>query len=85
MTPGYIASAFVSHPAGTVGGAATPGPLEVRHLPKAKPVKKNASPRCHTCGKKIRIPEGWTALPAVRRHYWAKHRDVMRPGDGAGS
>lgn len=40
--------------------------------------KKNA--RCHTCGARIRIPDGWTVGPAVRRHYWAKHRTVMQPG-----
>ncbi len=45
--------------------------------------KKNApggkSPVCRTCGKRIRIPKGWTAGPAVRRHYWREHRDVMQP------
>ena len=34
---------------------------------------------CRTCGRRIRIPDGWTVGPAVRRHYWAKHRDVMLP------
>jgi hypothetical protein len=43
----------------------------------AKPRVK--SPTCKTCGQKIRIPKGWTVGPAVRRHYWAKHRDVMQP------
>lgn len=33
--------------------------------------------KCHTCGKKIRIPEGWSLGPAVRKHYWTKHPDVM--------
>ena len=41
---------------------------------------KPKSPRCKTCGAAIRIPEGWSAGPAVRRHYWTKHRDVMLPG-----
>lgn len=45
--------------------------------PKKPGPRKNAS--CHTCGARIRIPEGWTVGPAVRRHYWAKHRDVMQP------
>jgi hypothetical protein len=40
---------------------------------KAKP----RSPRCRTCGKTIRVPQGWSVGPAVRRHYWSKHRDVM--------
>lgn len=33
---------------------------------------------CHTCGSRIRIPDGWTVGPAVRRHYWAKHRSTMQ-------
>lgn len=33
--------------------------------------------KCNTCGKKIRIPDGWTVGPAVRKHYWTKHRDIM--------
>lgn len=37
------------------------------------------SVRCRTCGTRIRIPDGWSAGPAVRKHYWAKHRDVMLP------
>ena len=36
-------------------------------------------PRCHTCGKPIYIPAGWSPLPAIRRHYWAKHPEVMKP------
>jgi hypothetical protein len=44
--------------------------------------EKAKSPRCKTCGKAIRVPQGWTAGPAVRRHYWAKHRDVMQPKVG---
>ena len=47
----------------------------------AKPDKnvKKKSPRCRTCGATIRVPAGWSAGPAVRRHYWAKHRDRMLP------
>jgi hypothetical protein len=44
--------------------------------------KKSARPksaRCKTCGKVIRIPQGWTVGPAVRRHYWRHHREVMQP------
>ena len=39
--------------------------------------KKPASPRCSRCGKTIRVPAGWSTGPAVRRHYWREHRDVM--------
>jgi hypothetical protein len=43
------------------------------------------SPRCKHCGKLIRVPAGWTShLPAVRKHYWRYHRDVMQPGVGKG-
>ena len=48
---------------------------------KAKPKR----PRCHTCGKPIHIPQGWSPGPAVRRHYWKHHREVMQvvaPEDG---
>ncbi|HWC14776.1 MAG TPA: hypothetical protein VG929_09285 [Actinomycetota bacterium] len=41
--------------------------------------KKPRPPRCHTCGAAIRVPEGWSAGPAVRRHYWRKHPEVMQP------
>jgi hypothetical protein len=37
---------------------------------------------CRKCGKRIRIPDGWTVGPAVRRHYWRRHREVMQPGKG---
>ncbi len=40
---------------------------------------KRKSAHCNECGRAIRIPEGWTHGPAVRRHYWAKHRERMRP------
>ena len=45
---------------------------------KRKAVKRK-SPRCRTCGAVIRVPEGWSHGPAVRRHYWSKHRNVMLP------
>lgn len=54
-------------------------------MPPANPAKRRAPKRgkpkatCSTCGGRISIPEGWTVGPAVRRHYWAKHRDVMQP------
>lgn len=44
---------------------------------------KPKSPRCHTCGQTIRVPKGWSAGPAVRRHYWAKHRAVMQGSKGS--
>ena len=47
-------------------------------MPKA--TSKTKSPRCRTCGKAIRVPRGWSAGPAVRRHYWAEHREVMTKG-----
>jgi hypothetical protein len=54
-------------------------------MPKAGKTKKKkttrtGSPRCRTCGKSIRIPKGWSTGPAVRRHYWREHRDVMMGG-----
>lgn len=42
--------------------------------------KRPARPRCRACGEAIPVPAGWTHGPAVRRHYWAKHRDVMTRG-----
>ena len=41
---------------------------------KGKPKR----PRCHTCNKPIHVPQGWTAGPAVRRHYWRHHPGVMQ-------
>jgi hypothetical protein len=46
--------------------------------------KRVKSPKCRTCGKRIRVPQGWSAGPAVRRHYWKEHRDVMQPEMGGG-
>ena len=40
--------------------------------------KKPTRPRCKICDKPIYVPDGWTRGPAVRRHYWAKHREVMQ-------
>jgi hypothetical protein len=42
--------------------------------------RSGKSARCHTCGKVIRIPKGWSVGSASRRHYWREHRDVMQPG-----
>ena len=39
-------------------------------------------PRCSICERPIHVPTGWSSGPAVRRHYWAKHREVMRAGRG---
>ena len=46
---------------------------------KGAPLAPLKSVKCRTCGSRIRIPDGWTPGPAVRKHYWAKHRDVMLP------
>ena len=43
---------------------------------------RRTRPRCRTCGKAIPVPRGWSHGPAVRRHYWAKHREVMTRGIG---
>lgn len=44
---------------------------------------KVKSPKCRTCGKRIRVPKGWSGGPAVRRHYWREHRSAMQPEKGA--
>ena len=44
----------------------------------SKGAQKNKSPRCRTCGKVIRVPKGWTQGPAIRRHYWREHREIMQ-------
>ena len=59
---------------------------------KKDPTKKGATRKdatkpkkswhCKLCDRAIRLPDGWTRGPAVRRHYWAKHREVMQPGFG---
>jgi hypothetical protein len=58
------------------------GPLEVIVVPGARESKKggkrSTTARCRTCGKAIRVPQGWGVGPAVRRHYWAKHPEVMQ-------
>lgn len=48
-------------------------------MPSAPSHRRRAlkSPRCHTCDRTIHVPSGWSKGAAVRRHYWAKHRDVM--------
>jgi hypothetical protein len=46
-------------------------------LPKQDAPKLKA-PRCHRCDKRIHVPEGWSRGAATRRHYWSKHRTVMR-------
>lgn len=45
---------------------------------------KRKLPRCHNCGRPIRIPKGWSRGPAVRRHYWRQHPEIMR-GDSRSS
>jgi hypothetical protein len=70
--------AFLSYPASRVIKPLLQGPQEVSKLPDARPNKKRVSPRCGTCGRPIRVPKGWTVGPAVRKHYWAKHREIMQ-------
>ena len=41
---------------------------------------KPKNPRCRTCDKVIRVPKGWTRGPAIRRHYWREHREIMQGG-----
>lgn len=51
-------------------------------MPKKKAAAERgqkASFRCRLCEKAVRIPQGWTRGPAVRRHYWKKHPEVMQP------
>ena len=50
--------------------------MAAKRAPRAGTSK---APRCRICGSVIRIPKGWSTGPAVRKHYWAKHRDVMLP------
>jgi hypothetical protein len=35
-------------------------------------------PRCRICERAIHVPKGWSTGPAVRRHYWRKHPEIMR-------
>ena len=39
--------------------------------------KKRRSPHCKRCDRAIHVPKGWGSGAATRRHYWAKHREVM--------
>ena len=45
--------------------------------------KKSKNPRCRTCDKVIRVPKGWTQGPAIRRHYWREHREIMQGRRGS--
>ena len=42
-----------------------------------KATRKKKAPRCKTCGAAIRVPDGWNAGSAARKHYWRKHPEVM--------
>jgi len=63
-----------------------PGALEVSHLAKTSTTKKGKRkcPRCKTCGKTIRVSQGWSPGSAVRKHYWSKHPERMLGTDGGG-
>ena len=52
-------------------------PRKARKKVASKATVKKKAPRCSRCERAIRVPEGWSAGSAIRRHYWAKHRDVM--------
>lgn len=49
---------------------------------KTKSQERKKTARCKTCGKAIRIPAGWSAGPAARKHYWRHHREIMQPTAG---
>jgi hypothetical protein len=49
--------------------------------PVHAPVRKR--PRCNACKRPIYVPPEWSTGAAVRRHYWAKHPEVMRPEKGS--
>lgn len=53
-------------------------------MPQAKKDKQQAAARksfkCAACNRRVRIPDGWPVGPAVRRHYWAKHRERQIAG-----
>lgn len=51
---------------------------------RKKPAKRKL-PRCKLCERAIHVPAGWSDGPAVRRHYWAKHREVMQGRGKEGS
>lgn len=56
--------------------------VKTKKSSRGKEAGRKSAPKktalCHTCGSRIRIPDGWTVGPAVRRHYWAKHRSTMQ-------
>ncbi len=54
-------------------------------MPKKQVPAKKRSPRCKNCDTAIRVPKGWSHGAAVRRHYWAKHPEVMRNTKSASS
>lgn len=45
----------------------------------ARPAPTRKRPRCTRCNRSIYVPSEWSMGAAVRRHYWAKHREVMMP------
>ncbi len=69
-------NAFLSVVASSLVLAALPGPQEVNVMPKAEPKAERFL--CKRCNRRIRVPEGWSFGPAVRKHYWAKHPEIMQ-------
>jgi hypothetical protein len=51
---------------------------------KAAATAPKRSFHCKICDRKIPMPKGWGVGSASRRHYWAKHPEVMRGDKGAG-
>jgi hypothetical protein len=82
----FVSSEFLSQGGSSVGGAATPGPsAEVETLspePTRRRAAKRKRPHCKTCDRAIYVPLGWSQGAAVRRHYWERHRAVMRADSG---
>ncbi len=52
---------------------------------KSRGAAKTRTALCNTCGRRFRVPDGWSVGAATRRHYWAKHREVMQPDGKASS
>lgn len=55
------------------------GDMPTRRTPDDRPRR---SFFCNACGRKVRMPEGWSPGSASRRHYWAKHPEIMRGKGG---
>ncbi|CAN5565757.1 hypothetical protein BH20ACT21_BH20ACT21_14260 [soil metagenome] len=54
-----------------------PAPKRVPAHPAPAHAPTRKRPRCTRCNRSIYVPPEWSMGAAVRRHYWAKHREVM--------